>query len=141
MMQYASSLDPNDDGSYNPLRYYADILNFVFNALFVVELGIRSAFLPLAHLCVYGCSLTVAAVFTVRILPLISPSFCDSMFVLWWRPFFQQPWKIFDLLIVISSLLALTPWVNIPSEVHSCTIFRLCTDFVMPSTYHPDVLH
>jgi hypothetical protein len=42
-----------------------------------------------------------------------------SMFVLWWRPFFEQPWKIFDLLIVISSLLALTPWVGIPSEVNS----------------------
>jgi hypothetical protein len=42
MMQYASSLDPNDDGSYNPLRYYADVLNYVFNALFVGELGIRS---------------------------------------------------------------------------------------------------
>jgi hypothetical protein len=56
MMQYASSLDPNDDGSYNPLRYYADILNFVFNALFVVELGIRS-------LSAFGAS------FCLRLLP------------------------------------------------------------------------
>jgi hypothetical protein len=43
MMQFASSLDPNEDGSYNPLRYYADVLNFVFNGLFVLELGIRFA--------------------------------------------------------------------------------------------------
>ena len=41
LMQFASSLDPNDDGSYNPLRTYADLLNFVFNGLFVLELGIR----------------------------------------------------------------------------------------------------
>ena len=41
MMQFASSLDPNADGSYNPLRTYADLLNFVFNGLFVVELAIR----------------------------------------------------------------------------------------------------
>jgi hypothetical protein len=43
MMQFASSLDPNDDGSYNPLRYYADVFNFIFNGLFVLELGVRSA--------------------------------------------------------------------------------------------------
>jgi hypothetical protein len=47
MMQFVSSLDPNDDGSYNPLRYYADVFNFVFNGLFVLELGIRCAFLQL----------------------------------------------------------------------------------------------
>jgi hypothetical protein len=43
MMQFASSLDPNEDGSYNPLRYFADVFNFIFNGLFVLELGIRSA--------------------------------------------------------------------------------------------------
>jgi hypothetical protein len=47
MMQFASSLDPNQDGSYNPLRYYADVFNFVFNGLFVIELGIRSATIDL----------------------------------------------------------------------------------------------
>ncbi len=40
----------------------------------------------------------------------------SSMLVLWWKPFFTQPWKVFDFLIVVSSLLALSPAVNIPSE-------------------------
>ncbi len=39
-----------------------------------------------------------------------------SMLVLWWQPFFTQPWKVFDFLIVLSSLLALTPAVDIPNE-------------------------
>jgi hypothetical protein len=40
-----------------------------------------------------------------------------SILVLWWKPFFTQPWKVFDFLIVLSSLLALTPYVDIPNEV------------------------
>ena len=41
MTQFASVLDPKDDGSYNPWRYYADLVNYACNGLFVVELGIR----------------------------------------------------------------------------------------------------
>jgi hypothetical protein len=41
-----------------------------------------------------------------------------SMLVLWWQPFFTNPWKVFDFLIVASSILALSPAVDIPNEAN-----------------------
>ncbi len=72
MMQYASSLDPNLDGSYNPLRYYADILNYVFNALFVAELGVRSPSSASGSLFVFVYFFLGAA----ALLPSLSVFFC-----------------------------------------------------------------
>jgi hypothetical protein len=67
MTQFASSLAPNEDGSYNPWRWYADLVNFVCNGLFVVELGIRCVLLlpcgsrfcssPCACLKIAACSI------------------------------------------------------------------------------------
>jgi hypothetical protein len=49
-----------------------------------------------------------------------------SLYAHWWRPFFTSGWKIFDLVIVIVSLLALTSWTPIPPEVaRAMRIFRV----------------
>ncbi len=49
-----------------------------------------------------------------------------SLYAHWWRPFFTSGWKIFDLVIVIISLLALTSWTPIPPEVaRAMRIFRV----------------
>jgi hypothetical protein len=93
------------------------LVNFVCNGLFVVELGIRCA-LPLKP---EFWNVMCATTRTVNFILIVSTGYC-SLFVLWWRPFFSQPWKIFDLLIVVSSLLALTPWVSIPSEVRMLNV-------------------
>jgi hypothetical protein len=49
-----------------------------------------------------------------------------SLYAHWWRPFFTSGWKIFDLVIVIVSFLALTSWTPIPPEVaRAMRIFRV----------------
>jgi hypothetical protein len=52
------------------------------------------------------------------------------MLVLWWKPFFTQPWKVFDFCIIVFSLLVLTPAVDIPNEV--CSPLPFSPSFVPP---------
>ncbi len=135
-MQFASSLDANDDGTSNPLRYITDIFNFVFNGLFVLELGVRCGFSD-SDVSFFDMQLVamsrIPCTKVFKLLGLDVTLDYYSLFVLWWRPFFEQPWKIFDLLIVISSLLALTPWVDIPSEVRIDTAYSTCCSFLKHS--------
>ena len=49
-----------------------------------------------------------------------------SLYAHWWRPFFTSGWKIFDLAIVIFSLVTVTRWSPIPAEIaRAMRIFRV----------------
>ncbi len=98
--QKVAELDESSNGNQSLWRQTADLINYFFTLVFVIDVGLRW--------CIYLASA-----------PTISGSHfvVHSLFALWFKPFFSQPWKVFDLLIIISSVVGLTPWVDVPSEV------------------------
>jgi hypothetical protein len=49
-----------------------------------------------------------------------------SLFAHWWRPFFTSGWKMFDLVIVVFSLVTVVPMSPIPTEIaRAMRVFRV----------------